>query len=102
MLSACGGISDLVRLLKADDTGSAENTALLPFLDLLQVCGLPIPDTDGFHTLFARRPTLRIEHTETFAPRHIDAHHLKETIEKLGRNDEPGVFKSRDFELLLS
>jgi hypothetical protein len=54
MLSGCIGISDLVRLLKADDTGSAANTLdimLLPSLSLLHVCDSPASDVYGFHPL---------------------------------------------------
>ena len=100
ILSECVGISDLVRLLKADDTGSAANTLgtmLLPSLSLLQVSDSPAADAGGLYPLFARRPTLHIEHSERCGPSHIGTDELKEIIEELGRNDEPGVFKSRDF-----
>jgi len=97
----CVGISDLVRLLKADDMGSTANTfstTLLPSLSLLLVCDPLVTDADGFHALFARRPTLRIEHSAMWGPRYIGADELKEIIEDLGQNNEPGVFKFRDFE----
>ena len=100
MLSDCDGTSDLVRLLKTDDAGSAANTLstmLLPSLSLLQVCDSSIPDADGFHHLFACRPTLRIEHGETRGVGHFYGSELKETIEEFGQNSEPGVFKFRDF-----
>ena len=100
ILSDCHGISDLVRLLKADGTGSATNTLdtmLLPSLSLLQVCNFLVPDADGFHLLFACRPTLRIEHGGTPGPLHLSADELKETIEEFDQNEEPGVFKLCDF-----
>jgi len=99
MLSECIGISDLVRLLKADDTGSAANTLdmmLLPSLSLFQVCN-QLVDADGFHPLFACRPTLRIEYGEQCGPGCIRVGELKEIIEEFGQNEEPGVFKFRDF-----
>jgi len=49
--------------------------------------------------LFARRPTLRIEHGGLS---YIDADELKEIIEELGQNNEPGVFKCHDFEYRVS
>jgi len=101
MLSECDGISDLLRLLKADSPGSAANTlgtVLLPSLGLLQVCGPPIPDADGFHALCARRPSLRIEYGHRFLSGYITADELKEIIEELRQNDEPGVFRLHGFE----
>jgi len=100
MLLECVGISDLVRLLKAEDMGSAANTPgtmLLPSLSWLLVCDTSVPDADGFHALFARRPTLRIEY-EMWGPDYIEADELIEIIEELGQNDEPGVFEFRDLE----
>jgi len=97
ILSECLGSSDLVRLLKTDDTGSAANTldtVLLPSLNLLQVCDSSVPDADEFHSLFACRPTLRIEYGDTRGLGHIDASELKEIIEEFGQNEEPGVFNS--------
>ena len=96
MLSECDGVSDLVQLLKGD-TGSAANTMLLPSLSLLQVTHSSVPGATGFHPLFACRPTLRIEHGETRGPGYIDADELKDVIEEFNQNEEPGVFKLRDF-----
>ena len=102
MLLKCVGIGGLVRLLKTDDTGSAANTlgtTLLPSLSLLQVRDLLAPDADGLHALFARRPTLRIEHSDMpVGLGCIDGNKLKETIEEFGQNEEPGVFNLYDFE----
>ena len=100
MLSECDGISDLVRLLKADDAENTANTLgtmLLPSLSLLQVCDSLVPVADGFHLLFACRPTLRIEHGEMCGPEGTEAGELQEIIEEFGQNDEPGVFKLCDF-----
>ena len=96
-LLQCVGISDLVRLLKAEDMGSAENTLgtmLLPSLSWLLACDTSVLDADEFQALFARRPTLRIEHGGLS---YIDSDELKELIEELGHNNEPGVFKCHDF-----
>jgi len=100
ILSDCYGVSDLVRLLRADDTGSATSTLgtmLLPSLSLLQVCNTSASSAGGFHLLFACRPTLRIEHGRTCGPGYIDADELKEAIEESDQNEEPGVFEFRDF-----
>jgi len=93
-LTRCVGVSGLVRLLKADDAGSAANT-MLPYLSLLQVCDSSAPGPGGFHSLFARRPTLRIEHGR---PSFDNTDKSKEIVEELSQNDEPGVFEFRDHE----
>jgi len=95
ILSDCIGVSDLVRLLKADDTGSAASTfdtMLLPSLSLLHVCNSSVLDADGLGPLFACRPTLRIEHGKTRRIGYIDPDEIKEIIEEFGQNEEPGVF----------
>ena len=91
----CIGIDYIVQLLKGDDTGGTGGTAnihgttLLPSLSLLRVWDSTTPGGGGFQPLFARRPTLRIEHDE----RHrIHADDFEMTVEELNQNDEPGVF----------
>jgi len=88
ILSKCFGIQDIIQSLEADDT------TLLPSLRLLQLFD---PDGGGFHSLFAHRPTLRIEYGVGCGPNYIDADELKATVEELGHDDEPGVFKLHNF-----
>ena len=88
ILSKCDGIKDITQSLEADDTAS------LPSLRLLQVFD---PDVGGFHSLFAHRPTLRIEYGAGCGPSYITADESKATIEEVGHHDEPGVFKLRNF-----
>jgi len=88
MLTECRGIQDIIQSLKAEDT------ALLPSLRLLQVFD---PDWGDYHSLFAHRPTLRIEYGLRCGPSYIGADELKATVEELGHDGEPGVFQLSDF-----
>jgi len=95
ILSDCVGIHYMVGLLKGDDTGGAantHNTTLLPSLSLLRVWQSTAPGRGGFHSLFTRRPTLRIEHDD---PDQFHADEFEMTDEELDQNGEPGVFRLR-------
>ena len=96
ILLGCVGIDYIVQLLKGDGMGGAANThgtTLLPSLSLLRVWGSAALGMGVFQSLFAHRPTLRIEHDEPLGGQiHAD---VEMTVEELDQNVEPGVFRLR-------